>query len=307
MFSVVVPLYNKAPHIAKAIESVLNQTVSPVQLIVVDDGSTDNGSDIVERYAAEGVQLVRQTNQGESAARNAGVHLCTMPYIAFLDADDWWFPNHLEVLSNLASRFPGSSMFSTSHLIQRDGRSYRANNGLEEGVISEVPDFFCEYANGLSLINSSTACVLKETLLEVGGFPVGVRRGPDVMTWIKIALKYKVAHANIPTAVFNQEAVNRSNLHHETEPPGSLLMMQKMIVEESVTANLQRSFCQLFDRMALMTAAGYRLKGDTQAAWSIAHLAYQADRYKTAAMIGVVNVMPQGLLEFLRQWRHKPV
>jgi glycosyltransferase involved in cell wall biosynthesis len=305
MIAVIIPLYNKAPHISKAIESVLNQSVKPTKLIVVDDGSTDAGADIVEKYVSSDVLLIRQTNQGESGARNTGVGACKAPYIAFLDADDFWFPNHIEVLSNLVNRFKDSSMFSTSHLIQRDGRTFRARSGLHEGWSGEVDDFFIQYANGLSLINSSTACVRKEALLDVGGFPVGVRRGPDVMTWINIALKYGFAHSNTPTAVFNQEAVNRSNLHHETEPPGSLLMMQKMMVEGSVTENRRSSFGRLFDQIALMTAAGYRLKGDTQAAWSIAQLAYEADRYKTAAIISIVNFMPQMLLKWLRQRRHR--
>jgi glycosyltransferase involved in cell wall biosynthesis len=307
MISVVVPLYNKGPHISKTIESILAQTIRPESIIIVDDGSTDSGPSLVLAYKDAGVQLFRQKNQGESAARNSGVQLCETPYIAFLDADDWWFPNHLEELHNLIQRYPKASIFSTSHLILREGITYRAKNGLPDGWSGEVDDFFVEYANGLSLINSSTACVRKDALLDVGGFPVGVRRGPDVMTWIKIALKYGFAHSNKPTAVFNQEAVNRSNLHHETEPPGSLLMMQKMMVEGAVPENHKSSFGQLFDRIALMTAAGYRLKGDTQASRSIAYLAYQAERYKTAVMISVVSIMPHRLLEFLRRWRHKQV
>jgi glycosyltransferase involved in cell wall biosynthesis len=305
MITVVIPLYNKEPHIAKTLESVLAQTTPASDIVVVDDGSKDHGALVVASYADKGVRLIQQANQGESAARNAGIAATNTPYIAFLDADDWWLPEHLEKLYALVIDFPNASMFSTSHLIQREGRTYRAKSSAQEGWSGEVDDFFLEYASGLSLINSSTACVRKEALLDVGGFPVGVRRGPDVMTWINIALKYGFAHSNTPTAVFNQEAVNRSNLHHETEPPGSLLMMQKMMVEGSVPENRKSSFGRLFDQIALMTAAGYRLKGDTQAAWSIVQLAYEADRYKTAVIISIVNFIPQMLLKWLRQRRHR--
>lgn len=307
MITVVIPLYNKEPHIAKTLESVLAQTTPASDIVVVDDGSKDHGALVVARFADRGVRLIQQANQGESAARNTGIAATKTPYIAFLDADDWWLPEHLEKLYALISAFPNVSMISTSHLIQRAGRVYRAKSSVQKGWSGEVDDFFAEYASGLSLINSSTACVRKEALLDVGGFPVGVRRGPDVMTWIKIALKYGFAHSNTPTAVFNQEAVNRSNLHHETEPPGSLLMMQKMMVDGDVPANRKCSFGQLFDQIAVMTAAGYRLNGDTQAAWSIAQLAYEADRYKTAAIISIVNAIPQTLLKLIREWRHRTV
>lgn len=305
MLSVVIPLYNKGPHIADTLNKVLAQTVAPLEIIVVDDGSTDHGPSVVKGYAEQGVRLIQQANQGVSAARNVGVAHARSSYVAFLDADDEWLPEHMEQLTRLIQRYPDAALFSTAHQIRRDGHLIQPRLAFPLGWSGVVEDFFGSYANGLSLVNSSTACVRKDALEAVGCFPVGVKRGEDVIAWVKMALAHPVAHASVVTAVFNQEAVNRSDLNRETEPPGSLLFMKKYLSADTVPEHHRHSFGLLFDQIAVMTAAGYRLKGDAQAAWSIAHLAYEADRYKAAAMIGLVNAVPQSLLKWLRQWRHR--
>ncbi len=281
------------------------QTVAPLEIFVVDDGSTDNGPAVVKTFAKQGVRLLQQVHQGVSAARNTGVANACGSYVAFLDADDEWLPNHIEELTRLIAHCHDAALFSTAHQIRRDGRLIQPRLAFKLGWVGLVEDFFGAYSEGLSLVNSCTACVRKNALDSVGGFPVGIRRGEDVIAWVKLALSYPVAHSSVVTAIFNQEAVNRSDLNHETEPPGSLLFMQNSISGGQIPAHQLHSFCQLFDRIALMTSAGYSLKGDTQAAWAIAHLAYKADRYQTAAMIGVVNAMPQSMLQLLRQWRHR--
>jgi len=102
-FSVIIPLYNKAPYVAKAIGSVLTQTFTDFELAIVDDGSKDNSAQIAER-AIEGCdncRLIRQENAGVSMARNNGVSLSQGEYLCFLDADDWWAPTFLEEMSKL--------------------------------------------------------------------------------------------------------------------------------------------------------------------------------------------------------------
>ena len=104
--SVVIPLYNKAPHISRAINSVLGQTSPPEEIIVIDDGSTDGGGDIVKAYQDPRIRYIRQENQGVSAARNRGIELAKGELIAFLDADDAWKPKFLETISEMRSLYP---------------------------------------------------------------------------------------------------------------------------------------------------------------------------------------------------------
>src|SRR5436305_15308085 len=94
----IIPLYNGERYIAETMDSVLTQTVKPAEIIVVDDGSSDGGAAIVEKYADRGVQLLRKENGGQGSARNHGVAHSTADVICFLDQDDRWYPNHVQAL-----------------------------------------------------------------------------------------------------------------------------------------------------------------------------------------------------------------
>jgi len=305
MFTIVIPLYNKALHIAQTLDSVLAQTVPADDIVVVDDGSSDGGAEIVLTYAHRGVRLMRQPNQGESAARNTGVEAAITDYVAFLDADDWWLPNHLEVLQKLALSHPSAALLSTAHLIRRSDRFYCPRSSLAEGWSGLVQDFFCTYAQGLSLVNSSTACVRRSALISTGGFPVGVRRGPDIITWINLALRFPVAHTHIATSVYNQQAVNRTDALRETEAPGSLKYLARLLHDASLDDNQRRGVGILFDRIAFFTAAGFRLSGDSTGFAAIRHLSYACGQYKIAAAIAGLALVPVGVLQAAKDFRHR--
>lgn len=302
--AVVIPLYNKAPHIRKTLESVLAQSSPADEIIVVDDGSVDGGGEIVANYANLGVQIVTQTNQGESAARNAGTNNSNSDYIAFLDADDHWFPNHIETLRCLIADYPEAGLLSTAHVICRDGETFRPASMFPTNWKGQVVDFFSSYSAGLSLVNSTTACVKRGVLLGLGGFPVGVRLGPDIITWIRVALALPVAHAEVVTAVYNQDAVNRSDQVREAEIPGSLQFMSRLLRDSVLSEQKQRSVGLLFDRIAFFTAAGCCLKGDKAGAIAIRQLAAGSGRWRVALAVGGILRLPVGLLQWAKRRRH---
>ena len=104
MFSVIIPLYNKSHTIERALKSVLNQTYKNFEAIIVDDGSTDNGIEIVNKYTSDArIKILKQKNQGVSIARNEGVKNSLYQYIAFLDADDEWEKDYLETVLKIAN------------------------------------------------------------------------------------------------------------------------------------------------------------------------------------------------------------
>ncbi|WP_373399084.1 glycosyltransferase family 2 protein [Algoriphagus halophilus] len=105
MFSVIIPLYNKASFIGRAIDSVMNQTFQEFEIIVVNDGSTDGGEKLPEKYNPEKVIVIHQENQGVSAARNAGITQAKFSFVAFLDADDYWHKDYLKITSEAIKNF----------------------------------------------------------------------------------------------------------------------------------------------------------------------------------------------------------
>ena len=115
--SVVIPLYNKAAEIERALRSVLEQSVQPREVIVVDDGSTDGSAEIVERIASPIVRLVRQTNAGVSAARNRAIEMAVGRWIAFLDGDDWWQRDYLANMAWLIKLYPDCGAYGSGFYV----------------------------------------------------------------------------------------------------------------------------------------------------------------------------------------------
>ena len=215
-FSVIIPLYNKAPYVAKAIQSVLAQTYMDYELIVVDDGSKDD-SNAIAAQALEGqphCRLLRQENAGVSMARNNGVAESKGDYLCFLDADDWWGPTFLEEISRLIDEFPEAGIYGTSYIIVNETKHKTrvapigVETGFEKGYIN-----YCQvYAKTLAMpLTSISVAIPRAVFNEMRGFPKNIKLGEDFLLWIHIALKYKVAFLNRPLAYYNQdvEAVNR--------------------------------------------------------------------------------------------------
>jgi len=210
-FSVVIPLYNKASHIRRTIDSIINQTINNFEIIVVNDGSTDNGSQIVESIEDERINLLHQENAGVSVARNRGVQEAKYPIIAFLDADDTWEPNFLQLIKELIQQFPNAGAYATSYrMIQSDSKV----KGLKyyglpsDNWVGLIPNFFKSICWANPLIWTGAICVPKKIFLELNGFTPGVQINEDYELWIKIALQYRVAYN---TAVASNYYLNTEN------------------------------------------------------------------------------------------------
>ncbi len=211
-FSVIIPLYNKAPYIARAINSVLCQTYQDFEIIVVDDGSTDNGAHIVEAMTDSRIRLFRQDNAGPSAARNRGIETAASKNIAFLDADDEWKPGFLETICKLMLQFPDCGAYSTSYdiinpTLKLSHPKFKSKPSvLWTGIIQ---DFFEILQSELPFFSSSIV-MPKWVLIKLHGFPGDVRFGEDVITWIKIGMEYPIAYCSARLAIYHREAENRT-------------------------------------------------------------------------------------------------
>ncbi|MDT8394527.1 MAG: glycosyltransferase [Bacteroidales bacterium] len=206
MFSVVIPLYNKAPYIGKAIKSVLGQQFNAFELIIVDDGSTDGGTEVVEKFIDLRIHLIRQDNAGVSTARNNGVKAAKYDYIAFLDADDWWDENYLQSMFSLIKKYPDAALWAAKYYKVKHGRNIEANIGLDKGFKDGYIDYFKVYARTMWMpITSSSFIIRKDSFEQVGGFNHILKFGEDFYLWLHIALKYKMAYLNKPLVYYNQD------------------------------------------------------------------------------------------------------
>ena len=209
-FSVIIPLYNKALYVAKAIDSVLAQTYTDYELVIMDDGSQDDSFDIAQKTIEgyENCHLYRQQNAGVSVARNNGVALSQGKYLCFLDADDWWEPTFLEEMTQLIEEFPDAGVFGTNYTIVNEtkGKTRIANIGVEQGFEKGYIKYCKVYAKTLVMpLWTGAVCVPRIVFEEMNGFPKGIKLGEDFLLWMKIALKKKVALLNIPLAYYNQD------------------------------------------------------------------------------------------------------
>lgn len=219
-FSVIIPLYNKAPYVEKAIQSVLAQTFTDYELIVMDDSSKDNSFSIALK-TIEGrgnCHLYRQKNAGVSIARNNGVALSQGEYLCFLDADDWWEPTFLEEMSRLIEEFPEAGIYGTNYTIVNETKHKTrvAKIGVEEGFEKGYINYCKAYASTMYMpLTSISVAIPRRVFEEADGFPKGIRLGEDFMLWIRIALKYKVAFLNKPLAYYYQDVdvANRGTNH----------------------------------------------------------------------------------------------
>ena len=225
-FSIIIPLYNKAPYVGKTVESILGQTFGDYELIIVDNGSTDGSGDIVARFEDARIQIHRlEENVGVSNARNKGVSLSTAPYIIFLDADDWWESTFLEEIARLIERHPGAGIYGTGYWIVKDGKKRLAPIGVEETFIEGEINYCQVYAKTLCMpLTSITVAIPRAVFDETGGFKPHLKLGEDFDLWIRIALKHDVVLLNKPLSNYNQDVdVTFRGTHHLRDPKEHML------------------------------------------------------------------------------------
>jgi cellulose synthase/poly-beta-1,6-N-acetylglucosamine synthase-like glycosyltransferase len=222
-FSVIIPLYNKAPYVAKAIGSVLAQSFNDYELIIVDDGSKDKSAEIAAK-AIEGqsnCHLVRQENVGVSMSRNNGVAASQGDYLCFLDADDWWEPTFLEEMSKLIEEFPDAGIYGTNYTIvsEHNHKTRVASVGVEEGFEKGYINYCKAYVKTKYMpLWTGAVCIPRTVFNEMQGFKPQLKMGEDFDLWIRIALKHKVAFLNKSMAYYNQD-VEANNRAIGTLPP----------------------------------------------------------------------------------------
>lgn len=212
MITVVIPLYNKVDCIATALDSVLVQTYQDFEVIVVDDGSRDGGAAVVERYTDPRIRLIRQDNAGVSAARNRGIAEAQGEYVAFLDADDEWMHGFLAEIVALQQEFPDCKAQATTYVQCQNGekKNIILNKLPFSGERGVLTNYFEVSTHSNPPIWTGAVCIERALLQDLGGFPLGIKSGEDLLTWARIATRTHWAYSLKPYAIFNMEGYNKN-------------------------------------------------------------------------------------------------
>ena len=282
--SVVIPLYNKAAEIERTLGSVLGQSVQPREIIVVDDGSTDGGAEIVERMASPLVRLVRQSNAGVSAARNKAISLASGRWIALLDGDDRWSEDYLLTMARLIERYPDCGAYGSGFYVDDGKKLVLADTPQAEGVV----DFFAESMRRYVLIPSATI-LRRDLVVELGGFPAGMRMGEDQYLWTKIARVADVAFSPAPNVVYSRAASNRSASIFRPEQSAFSL-------EDLYDADASAISNEYVARVALGKALVESVRGGTESARrALEFFSYNTMSRNIARKVSLFNALPCAL------------
>lgn len=258
MISVVIPLYNKERFVAATLDSVLGQTFTDFEVIVIDDGSTDDSAHIVQGYSDPRVSYVKTEHQGVSTARNLGIKKAQYDWIAFLDADDWWAPEFLAEMTLAMDQFSEVSLFASGRTRVFKGYEQRYANALlpETGQIGLI-NFYQIIKKHLPPINASNAVLSKQSILEAGGFHPHQKMHEDHDLWVRLCVNRQVVFVNKNLSFYrNTECDSASNQYYR--PEDFCLYLQTLeTVQKQLPAREGKDFKKYSQRFTMLTFIKY--------------------------------------------------
>lgn len=306
--SVVIPLYNKADCIHRAIGSVLAQTHRDFTLIVVDDGSTDGSGDIVHQISDPRIRAITQENSGVSAARNRGVAEAAADWVAFLDGDDEWCPTFLERTIVFAEQHPDVVAVITNFIKEATGQCH-VPPGVKEGVL---PDFFATALEvGTCPASSSSILVRREVLMAVGGFPVGVSYGEDIDTWNRLACEHAIGFVAEPLAVTHDNVARaQSRFKEGTYPLPRTVQTLRGDWASRIPESLRQSAREYINLAILLHVSLYFSGGRVREGFNLLLTQCRPTRrtwrrYSRAWCSGLLSIAPPWLRSIYRRLAHR--
>lgn len=299
MISVVIPLYNKESLIGKTIKAVLDQSNQDFEIVVVNDGSTDDSVAEVEKLQDSRIRLIQQHNAGVSAARNRGVAEARGEFIAFLDADDEWDKYYLATQYELTQKYPDCDVFAMNYEFQNI-------NGIKTStIINKLPfndadgvlsNYFEVSSCSHPPLWTSAIMVRKSAFQNIESFPVGIKSGEDLLTWARLACRYKIAYSKTPLAVFNVDGYDTNEkpkrIPAEVDVVGQEL---KKLYKTYNTPGLKQ-YVGLWHKMRASVYMRLRMRGKSikEAMYG---LRYSPTNIKLYAFI-LLNLLPKKLQPF---------
>ena len=253
-FSVVIPLYNKQNYIAATLKSVLAQTFTDFEVLVIDDVSTDNSTNVVKSIVDDRIRIIsHDKNSGLSASRNTGIKNAATPFIAFLDADDIWKPEFLQKIYELTVNYPEADLFGTKY-----EEIYPVSVVIEHqfSIKTGIVDNYFQKEINQHIYCFSSICIRKEAFQKIGLFNEDISMGEDVDFNVRANLVSKLVYCN--------EALARITMHSENQITHSTLSGKTIIDHDYYErANPEKKHLKKYlDFHRYTMAKRYKLDGD---------------------------------------------
>lgn len=243
-FSIIIPLYNKERSIKTALESVLGQHYTNFEVIVVNDGSTDNSLKEAESVVDPRIRLFNKPNGGVSSARNRGIKESAGDWIAFFDADDVLYPNALEEYKLLIEQFPEAKVVSTS--VDQTNKKYDSQPNRYLITDYDLAETICTAKTGFAVTNSDCVCIQRDCFNHVGVFNENYTHGEDLDMWSRLSHYTPFAKSDIATALYIIGAENNSLTHAKTGKFAPIAQIDRPRKEFTTKSARLRHGCKAF-------------------------------------------------------------
>jgi len=214
-FSIIIPVYNKEKFVAKTIESVLSQTFTDYEIIIVNDGSTDQSEAKISTFKDNRIKYYSKKNEGVALARNFGIEKATADYICFLDADDYWHPTFLETMQRYSSELPEQKVFAAAIEIETKNKTIPAHYSIPSTSDFEIVNFF-DASQKECVLWTSSACIHKSISEKVGDFDTKIKHGEDTELWIRIGLQFPIVFIRkiLARYVYDEKSISRNSNYY---------------------------------------------------------------------------------------------
>ena len=292
LFSVVIPLYNKENYIAKTVNSVLKQTYNNFEIIIVNDGSTDNSFNTIKAINTSKIRLIDQDNQGVSVARNKGISASKGNYVVFLDADDSWYPNHLLEFKKAIEYYPNHIVFCTNYEFNfknKETKHPKFSTHLNSDY-TVISDFFkSSMKNCIAM--TPAICIKKSILNPDFLFDPKIKSGQDTDLWIRLGLKFNFIFINKTTSKINRSVSNSLS-------KSNLIDHRYYMVKKNKNHNKNKSLNKYLDYNRFSIALQYRRAKEFKKFTTLTH---EIDKKDLSLKQKIILQLPLCIIKILDQ------
>lgn len=301
MFTVIIPLYNKEKFIAQAVNSVLEQTFTQLELIVVNDGSTDGSMRILEQINDDRLRVISIPNSGVSTARNTGIQAANYDWIALLDADDWWAKDFLSELFFAIKTYPIYKIFATGrYFILLNGSQRYNNRALPIDGETDICNYFEVLANGLPLVHSSNAVIKRSLFEEKGYFRDGQKQHEDHDLWLRLSIHEKVVFINKPLSFFRKMVQDSASKSMYKADDFSIYLNTMLEVREQLSDADRVYFNKYVNNFVFLTYIKYYWYYTKEGRKTVFQLIKELLKPRKVWVLSIVNAMPFNVYAILK-------